>query len=131
MLKIIVVDGEALLIARPEGILDAEAAEEIVEFVEIHEERLESGANRFCDLTSLEGIDLLSADLHRIADRRRSFNPNDIHVKSAFLAADLLSFGIARIYEQILNSPRIEVRVWADLKAAAEWLGVQPDRLTP
>jgi len=130
-LKIIVVDGEALLVCRPEGILDAEMAEEIVEFVEVHEERLERGADRFCDLTGLDGIDLLSSDIHRLADRRRWFNPNNIQVKSAFLATDPLTIGIARMYEQILNSPRIEVRVWVDLQSAAEWLGVQPDRLTP
>jgi len=129
MLKIVVIEGQTLLIGRLEGILDAKTAEAIVKFVENQEERLEMGADRFCDLSGLDGIDLLAADIQRLADRRRAFNPNDIHVKSAFLAPDHLTFGIARMYEQLLNSPRIEVRVWADLEAAAEWLGVDPCRL--
>jgi hypothetical protein len=37
----------------------------------------------------------------------------------------------ARAYDaQMLNSPRIEVRVWNDRQAAADWLGVKADRLT-
>src|SRR5271154_2431510 len=129
MLKVILIDGHALVIGRLEGILDAKTAEAIVKFVEIQEEHLEMGADRFCDLSGLEGIDLSCADIQRLTDRRRAFNPNDIHVKSAFLAHDFLTLGIARMYEQLLNSPRIEVRVWTDLQAAAEWLGVDPCRL--
>jgi hypothetical protein len=108
MLNFNVIDGDALLVARPSGIIDAETAEGIVEFVEIKEEQLEMGFNRFCDLTALEGIELRSADIRHLADRRRAFNPNDIRVKSAFLATDPLAFGIARMYEQMLNSPRIK-----------------------
>jgi len=130
MLNFNVIDGDLLLIARPRGIVTAETAEGIIEFIEIKEEQMEMGFNRFCDLTALEGIDLLSEDVRNLADRRRAFNPNDVHVKSAFLATDPLAFGIARMYEQMLNSPRISVRVWADIQGAADWLGVKPERLT-
>ena len=105
-------------------------AEEIVDFVETREIVAETGFNRFCDLTQLDGIHLSSDDVLQLAARRREFNPNDIRVKSAFLATDPLAFGIARMYEQMLNSPRIEVRVWSDMQAAADWLGVNLDRLT-
>jgi hypothetical protein len=130
MLNFNVIDGDALLVARPSGIVNAEVAEGIVEFVEIKEEQLEMGFNRFCDLTGLEGIDLRSEDVRHLADRRSAFNPNQVHVKSAFLATDPLTFGIARMYEQLLNSPRIAVRVWSDIQAAADWLGVKPAKLT-
>ena len=82
------------------------------------------------DLTGLDGIHVSCAEIWQLAVRRSAFNPNNIHVKSAFLATDPLAFGIARMYEQLLNSPRIEVRVWGDLQAAADWLGVTPDKLT-
>ncbi len=131
MLNFSVLDGDALLVARPGGILDAEMAEGIIEFVEIKESQLEMGFDRFCDLTELEGITLLSRDVHRFADRRRAFNPNEVRVKSAFLATDPLALGIARMYEQLLNSPRIVVRVWSDIQEAADWLGVRAARLTP
>jgi hypothetical protein len=33
------------------------------------------------------------------------------------------------MYEQLLNSPRIQVRVWDDVQAAADWLEVELDGL--
>ena len=130
MFDVYVIESEALMVGRPKGILDAQTTERIIEFIEIKEDQLESGFNRFCDLTRLEGIHLSSADVLQLAVRRRAFNPNDIRVKSAILANDALTLGIANMYEQLLNSPRIEVRVFSELKAAAEWLAVKPDRLT-
>jgi len=130
MIDVYVIEGDALMVARPKDTLDAQTAERIVEFIEIKEEQLETGFNRFCDLTRLEGINLSFAEVLSFAVRRGAFNPNDIHVKSAFLAANPLGHGIARMYEHMLHSPRIEVRVFGELEAAAEWLAVKPDRLT-
>ena len=129
MFDVYVIDSEALMVGRPNGILDAQAAERLVDFIEIKEEQLEAGFNRFCDLTHLDSINLSSEDLHQLAARRRAFNPNDVHVKSAFLATHPLAFGVARTYEFLLSSPRIEVRVFQDLEGAAEWLSVKPDML--
>ncbi len=130
MIDVYVIEGDALMVARPKDILDAQTAERIVEFIEIKEEQLETGFNRFCDLTCMEGIQLSDAEVLRLADRRSAFNPNDIRVKSAFLATHLLAYGVARMYEQMLHSPRIEVRIFTELASAAEWLEVKPDRLT-
>jgi len=129
MLDIYMIESDALLVARPKGVLDAEKAKRIVEFIEIKEIAFESGFNRFCDLSRLDGISLQTGDILKLADRRRTFNPNYVRVKSAFLAMDILAFGIARMYEQLLNSPRIELSVFSGLQAAAEWLAVNPDSL--
>ena len=129
MLDIYMIDSDALLVARPKGVLDAEMTERIVEFIEIKEVDYETGFNRFCDLSRLEGIKLQRADVLKLADRRRTFNPNYIHVKSAFLTVDPLASGIARMYEQLLNSPRIELCVFSDFQDAAEWLAVRADCL--
>jgi hypothetical protein len=130
MFDVYVIESDTLMVGRPNGILDAQTTERIVAFIEIKEEQLETGFNRFCDLTRLEGIQLSSAEVHQLAARRRAFNPNDIRVKSAILAIDPLAAGIATMYERLLNSPRIEVRIFSELEAAAEWLAVKPDRLT-
>jgi hypothetical protein len=129
MFDVYVIDSEALMVGRPKGILDSNTSERIVEFIEIKELQVETGFNRFCDLTRLDGINVSFGEIEQVAARRRAFNPNDIKVKSAFLATDPLTFGVARTYERLLNSPRIEVRVFTELEAAAEWLGVKPDRL--
>jgi hypothetical protein len=120
---------DTLLVGLLKGVLDAKTAGKIVEFIETKEIITDMGFNRFCDMTQLDGIDISSDEVFQLASRRRTFNPNDIRVKSAFLATNLLAFGIARMYEQMLNSPRIEVRVWNDRQAAADWLGVNLDRL--
>jgi hypothetical protein len=129
VLDVYVIQSDALLVTRPNGILDFKAASEMVAFVEIKELRAETGFNRFCDLTRLEGIHLTVAEVLQLADRRRRFNPNNVCVKSAFLATNPLAFGIARMYEQLLFSPRINVRVLDDIQVAADWLGVKLDSL--
>ena len=129
MFDVYMIQREALMVGRPKGILNASAAIEIVEFVEIKEIEFETGFDRFTDLTQLDSINLSAADLSELANRRRTFNPNDIRVKSAFLATHSLSYGIARMYEQLLNSPRIEVHVFSELEEAAAWLLVKPQWL--
>ena len=129
MFDLYVIDVDPMMVARPKGVLNFEMAERIVEFVEIKEVTLEKGFNRFCDLTRLEGIQLSSDDVSELANRRRAFNPNEVRVKSAFLASSPLAFGAARMYEQLLNSSRIEVRVFSDLESAADWLAVNPEKL--
>ncbi|HTT19533.1 MAG TPA: hypothetical protein VMG82_11330 [Candidatus Sulfotelmatobacter sp.] len=130
MIDIYVIESDSLMVARPKGTLDAQMAERIVEFIEIKEQHSETGFHRFCDLSSLEGIRLSDAEVQSLADRRSAFNPNDIRVKSAFLAIHPLAYGIARMYEQMLHSPRIEVRVFSQLEPAAEWLAIKPGLLT-
>ena len=120
---------EALMVVRPKGILDAATAERIIEFIELKEEQVETGFNRFCDLTLLDEIQLSPAEVLHLAVRRREFNPNTVHVKVAFLANNDFAFEIACMYERLLNSPRIEVRVWSNLQAAADSLGVELERL--
>jgi hypothetical protein len=129
MLDTYMIDALALMVARPKGILDASEGIRIVDFIEIKEIESETGFNRFCDLTGLDSIHLSRADISELAARRAKFNPNNIHVKSAFLAKDPLSFGIARMYERLLCSERIEPRVFSKLEDAADWLGVKPDKL--
>lgn len=129
MFDVYMIARESLMVCRPKGILDAAGAAQIVDFVEIKEIEFETGFDRFIDLTQLDSINLSAADISGLADRRRAFNPNDIYVKSAFMATHPLALGIARIYEKVLNSPRIEVRVYDQLEAAAAWLAVKPERL--
>jgi hypothetical protein len=121
---IYVVPSDSLMVCRPKGILDAATAAKIVDFIELKEVESETGFNRFCDLTFLEEH-LSPREILRLAVRRQQFNPNYIHVKSAFFATDQVGLDIANMYARLLNSPRIEVRVWSDIQAAANWLGVE------
>jgi hypothetical protein len=130
MFDVYVIESDSLMVGRPKGILDSRTAERIVEFVELKEVDSENGFNRFCDLTALEGIQLSFSEILTLAVRRSSFNPDNSPVKSAFFAINPLAFGIARMYERMLCSPRIEVRTFTQLRVAAEWLGVDQAKLT-
>ncbi len=129
MFDVYMIDSEALLVGRPKGAFDACAAAQIVDLVEIKEIEFETGFDRLIDLTLLDRINLSAADVSELADRRRAFNPNNIRIKSAFMPTHPLSYGIARMYERLLNSSRIEVRVFGEVEAAADWLAVKPDWL--
>jgi hypothetical protein len=129
MFDVYIIDSESLMVGRPNGVLNVREAERIVDFIEIKEEEIEKGFNRFCDLTRVDSVNLSSNDLVKLAARRRAFNPNNVRVKSAFLATHALAFGAARMYEFLLYSPRIEVRVFNNVEAAAQWLSVKPHML--
>jgi hypothetical protein len=129
MLDVYMIEREALMVCRPRGVLDASEAAQIVEFVEIKETEMETGFDRFIDLTQLDSIKLSAADVKELAGRRRTFNPNEFRVKSAFFVTHPLTYGIAHMYEQLLNSTRIEVHVFSELEEAAAWLLVKPQRL--
>jgi hypothetical protein len=124
-----IIPREALMVVRPKGILDIETAERIVEFIELKEKQVETGFNRFCDLTLLDEIQLSPAEVLHLAVRRREFNPNTVQVKAALLANNDFTLEIACMYKRLLHSPRIEVRVWNTLQAAADSLGVELEKL--
>jgi hypothetical protein len=130
MFDVYIIDSESLMVGRPNGVLNVRKAERIVDFIEIKEEEIEKGFNRFCDLTRVDSVNLSSNDLVKLAARRRAFTPNNVRVKSAFLATHALAFGAARMYEFLLDSPRIEVRVFNNVEAAAQWLSVNPHMLS-
>jgi hypothetical protein len=129
MFDVQVLKEDSLLIGRPRGVFNGELALEMVKFVEIKEMEIETGFNRFCDLTGIERIHLGLADVEALAARRSAYNPNLIQVKSAFLAANPLTLAIVGLYDALLKSSRIDVRSFQSVESAARWLGVEPIKL--
>ena len=121
---------DSLLVGRPEGVLQAETAWEMVEFIERKEVEVGKGFNRFCDMTRLQGIQLTLQDIESFAARRRAFTPNTEHVKSAFLVNNPLAYGIVHLYRALLESERIEIKLFRSVEKAAEWLNVTPEKLS-
>ena len=108
-------------------------AEEIVRFIEVWEVKHQEGYDRLCNVTGLDAIHLSTAEIKEIALRRRLFNVNPVHVKTAFLANTPLAFGIAAMYaafyEDVQESPRITMRSFPSITEAAGWLGVDSREL--
>src|SRR5439155_1078046 len=52
-------------------------------------------------------------------------------VKSGFFADTIVGFGMARMYEALMEEATIQVRAFRERAAAAEWLGVPLEILEP
>jgi hypothetical protein len=129
MLDVYAIESDSLVVGRPKGTLDRELTHKMVEFIEIKEAEVETGFHRFCDLTGIDRIHLCLEDIETLAERRRAYNPNQVRVKSAFLATNPLALAIVGLYEALLKSPRIQVRAFASREQAAKWLGVELRKL--
>lgn len=114
----------------PLGILDDEMADRVVEFVET-EERI--GKNPFHRYTDLAGLTRLQLGLDHVFEiaKRRQRGYGGPPVKSAFYAVRLISLCIARLYQELMHSTRIQVGVFRDRAAVAGWLSVPVEVLHP
>lgn len=129
MFDVYVRKNDSLVIGRPKGTLDGKLALKLVDFIEAREREIDTGFNRFCDLSGIVRIHLGLGAVEAIAKRRSAFNPNSIRVKSAFLATNPLAYAIVGLYEALLKSPRLQVRAFRTREHAARWLGVPPQKL--
>ena len=130
MLDVYVIEDDALVVGRPKGTLDGALARKMVQFIEIKEVEVETGFDRFCDLSGIRRVNLGLTEVDALAARRRTYNPNRIRVKSAFVAKGPLLLAIVGLYQALLKSPRIQVRAFRSGADAAKWLGVEPRKLT-
>lgn len=112
------------------GVLDDALADRIVEFMESEERIVRKPFHRFTDLSGLDRINIELEHVFKIARRRRKSYPGP-KVRSAFYAERLISITIARMYQELMQDSAIEVGVFHDRAAAAEWLGVPMEVLNP
>ncbi len=75
-------------------------------------------------LTTFSGIDgwkLDSNEMRQYAEARAKTTLKN-HIKSAIVAPNDLDFGMARMFELMMQSQTIEVMVFRDEQAARQWL---------
>jgi hypothetical protein len=113
----------------PEGVVDNEQADRMVEFLESQEKIGGKPFYRYMDMTGYSRMQIGFDHVVRIARRRRRYAGPP--VKSAFYAVRLLSLTIARMYEELMKGTKIEVYTFRDRTAAAEWLSVPVKVLEP
>ncbi len=105
----------------PQGVLDDVVADQIVDFIEMEECIQTAPFDRFLDLSGQTHVRLQAGHLFQIARRRhRAIQP----VKSALWANKVITLSVAYVYETLMASATIKVRVFREREAAAEWLGV-------
>ncbi len=119
-----------LLIYRPRGVIDEAAVKRIVAVLEELEEKLQRPFNRFSDTLVADEVELNFKYVIQFSLCRRLSYAGHPPVKSAILATDSTMIHYARLHALLTQGSPINVRVFQDLKEAAEWLGVFVERLT-
>ena len=110
-----------LLTMYPLGTFDDTLADEVLAMIEAEETVENVPFHRYTDLSRLTDIRLKIGHVFEIAEHRRAAGEP---VRSAFFADTTVGFGIARLYEELMQGAVIHVRAFRDRDAAAEWLGV-------
>src|SRR6266540_2911430 len=119
-----------LLIYRPHGVIDEAAVKKVVSVLEDLEAKLQKPFNRFSDTLGADEVELNFKYVIQVSLCRRLSYAGHPPVKSAILATDSTMIHYARLHALLTQGSPINVRVFQDLKEAAEWLGVFVERLT-
>ena len=120
-----------LLIYRPSGLINEAEINRVIGVIEGIEAASQQPFNRFSDTSETHEVELnfqyvIHASLHR-----RLTHKGRAPVKSAILATDSAIVHYARLLILLTEGSSIKVRVFADRAAAAKWLGVPGELLTP
>jgi hypothetical protein len=119
-----------LLIYRPHGLIDEAAINKVVSAIEDLETESQKPFNRFSDTSEAHDIELNFRYVIQVSLHRRLAHKGRAPVKSAILATEPTLVHYARLLVVMTEGSSIKVRVFADRKDAAQWLGVPLELLT-
>lgn len=118
--------GQRLVTWHPRGTLDDALLDELSYFTQTLEQLAESPFHRYTNLSGLRDIRLKIGHIFEIAEERKAAHAGLPPVKSAFVCDKVVGFGIARMYEALMEGSSIDVRAFKKAEEAADWLGVPP-----
>lgn len=119
----------SLILWRPRGILDQAAVNEVVAFIDTAEKRSSKPFNRFTDLSALDMVDLNFKFVFGIALHRRLSVAPKPPVKSAFYVTSPATAHYAKLHAMLTDYSPLDVSLFTNRDAAAEWLGVPEEAL--
>ena len=114
---------------QPHGTLDDDMLDRIGEWL-VAAESAAFPFKRFVDLSRLTAVAVRTRHLFQFARGRVENFAVGEPVRSALFSDDWVGFGIARLYESIMENTPIKVRAFIDLSSVAEWLRVSEEVLT-
>lgn len=121
-------DDYNLMAWQPRGVLDDEMLDQIAEWVTAIE-RVFMSFNRFIDLSELTSIAIRNRHVFEFAKKRAAQFVGH-PVRAGLFSDGWVGFGIALLYESLMENTPIQARAFQDRGQAAEWLGVPPDVLS-
>jgi hypothetical protein len=114
---------------QPQGTLDDHLLDEIAEWLLVIE-KVARPFKRFVDFSRLAAVAVRTRHLFDFARKRAEQFAGVEPVRTALFCEDWVGFGIACMYESLMENTPIEARAFRDLAGAAEWLSVPVDVLT-
>ena len=118
-----------LMAWQPQGTLNDLMLDQIAEWL-IHIEKAFLPFKRFVDFSQLTTVAVRSRHVFEVALRRAEQFTGVEPVRTALFSEGWVAFGIAHLYESLMENTLIEARAFRDLTEAAEWLGIPVDVLT-
>jgi len=116
-------------VARSRGSLDDLMLDQIAEWL-LDFEKMSPPFKRFVDFSRLTTISVRTRHVFTFAQKRaREFAGNE-PVRTALFCEEWVGFGVARLYEALMEETRIEARAFRDRVRAAQWLGVPVEVLS-
>ena len=115
-----------LVIWRPTGMLDLKKIQAFITFLDEQISKRDPHYIRFIDLSKIGGISIKYEEVYSIAESRKEYASKELRekVKMAIYVKDSLSFGMARMYESILDQSLYDINIYYDLQEAANFLQV-------
>src|SRR5213596_2016311 len=118
-----------LLIWRPRGILDEAAVNKVLVDLLRREAMAAKPFNRFSDLSGLESFHLTFKYVFHVALHRRLTYAGREPIKSAFYVTHPEAAHLVRIHALMTDHSSLEVEMFEEREAAAEWLSVPVEAL--
>ena len=118
-----------LMAWQPQGTLDDLMLDQIAEWL-VHIEKAFFPFKRFVDFSRLTTVAVSADHVLKVARRRAEQFRGVEPVRTALFSEDWDAFGIARLYESLMENTLIEARAFRDRAKAAEWLAIPVDVLT-
>ncbi len=114
---------------RPEGTLDDDMLDQIGEWL-VAFEKVSVPVKRFVDFSGLNQFAFRTSHLFQFARKRAEQLAGTGPVRTALFSDDYVGFGLARMYETLMENTAIEARAFRNRTQAANWLGVPAHVLT-
>lgn len=117
-----------LLTWQPRGSLDDVLLDQIADWLVSVEKEIVP-LKRFVDFSQLKEIAIRTRHVLEFARKRAEQFRGTAPVRTSLFSDQWIGFGIARLYESLMENTLIEARAFQDRKEAAKWLDVPAEVL--
>jgi hypothetical protein len=118
-----------LLLWKPHGVLDEKAVNQILAFIREEEAENDKSERRFIDTTNLTEVDLNFHYVFHVALYRRLSRQGRPQIRTAFFVKNPAFEHYVKLHALLTDHSPLQVRLFKEQKAAAQWLDVPLESL--